>query len=204
MTQTLLIVGNGALSRDLSAIAEDAQYVIRFNDARLDDGRSGTRCDLLILANANKPMQRRLTDPDFFGSPAFSNAREIMLVYHPEIIRRYHWRSSLLSRLKGRRADWTMQTIQVIGKAGKEIRIMPPQFYLDSCQELGLDEKAMHSVVPSTGFLGIRYAIDRFPAQEWRIRLCGFTWEGWKRHAWDGERAWVQAQAEAGRVEIIC
>ncbi len=116
-------------------------------------GMSGTRTDLLMLATSSKPMQRRLRDPGFVQTPTFKAAKEVMLAYHPSIIRKYHPGPNFLSRLKGRRGDWTMQTIEVVGSAGKEIRIMPPQFYLAGCKELGVTDENISKAFPSTGFL---------------------------------------------------
>lgn len=83
-----------------------------------------------------------------------------------------------------------MQTIDLMGHAGKEIRIMPPQFYADGCADLSIAGPRMRKVFPSTGFIGICYVLVNFPASEWNIKLCGFSWRGWKRDDWQYERAW--------------
>ena len=148
-------------------------------------------------------MQRRLRDPDFLQTPTFKAAKEVMLAYHPSIIRKYHPRPNFLSRLKGRRSDWTMQTIEIIGSAGKEIRIMPPQFYLAGCKELGIAEENLSKTFPSTGFFGIFYMLGKCPHESWNVKICGFTWEGWKRHAWGDERSWVEQKVKSGRISLI-
>lgn len=201
--KTAVIIGNGKLGRDLSPMVDAADFVLRFNEPKLSVGMSGTRTDLLMLATSSKPMQRRLNDPDFYASPTFRAAGAVMLVYHPIILRTYHPKPNILSWLKGRRADWTQQTIERVGGAGKEIRIMPPQFYQDGCATLGLSEAEMHRVFPSTGFFGVYHCLDRFQAEEWDVKLCGFSWEGWKRHSWDGERRFVADHVESGRLTLI-
>ncbi|MCO7725383.1 glycosyltransferase family 29 protein [Brucella intermedia] len=203
MKKTLIIVGNAPLPRDLSAEVDSADFVVRFNEPKQSIGMSGTRTDLLMLATSSKPMQRRLSDPDFLQTPTFKAAKEVMLAYHPSIIRKYHPRPNFLSRLKGRRSDWTMQTIEIIGSAGKEIRIMPPQFYLAGCKELGIAEENLSKTFPSTGFFGIFYMLGKCPQESWNVKICGFTWEGWKRHAWGDERSWVEQKIEAGRISLI-
>lgn len=134
MKKTLIIVGNAPLPRDLSKEVDAADFVVRFNEPKQSIGMSGTRTDLLMLATSSKPMQRRLRDPGFIRTPTFRAAKEVMLAYHPSIIRMYHPKPNILSRLKGRRSDWTMETVEVVGAAGKEIRIMPPQFYVAGCR----------------------------------------------------------------------
>lgn len=201
--KTVLIIGNGQVSADLSDFVDSAEFVVRFNEPKLSIGLTGSRTDLLLLATSSKPMQRRLRDPGFLASPTFQAAKEVMLAYHPSIIRNYHPKPNALSWLKGRRSDWTRQTIEHVGAAGKPIRIMPPQFYVEGCAELGLSETEMHHVFPSTGYFGISYCIQTFPAAEWDIHLCGFSWEGWKRHAWDGEKRWVERHVASGRLRIL-
>lgn len=201
--KTAIIIGNGHLSQDLSALVDSADFAVRFNEPKESIGRSGTRTDLLFLATSSKSMQRRLNDPGFLTSPTFRAAKAVALVYHPSIIRTYHPKPNLLSRLKGRRSDWTAQTIEQVGVTGKEIRIMPPDFYKEGCAALGLSEADMHKVFPSTGFFGIFYCTTQFPVEQWDIRICGFSFEGWKRHAWSAERQWIEAAIAGGRLGMI-
>lgn len=198
-----VIVGNGPLSRDFSREIDEADFVVRFNEPKASIGMSGVRTDRLIMANSGKPMQRRLDDPDLIASPIFRAAGEIMFAYHPRIIARYFRKPTFLSRLKGRRTDWTLPAIEKFGMAGKEIRIMPPQFYEAGCRELGIPAGNMTEVFPSTGFFGIWHALAHHPAERWRIEVCGFSWQGWQRHAWADERGWVAEKVDQGRIVLI-
>ncbi|MDK4716633.1 hypothetical protein [Rhizobium sp. CNPSo 4039] len=201
--KTAIIVGNGKLGRDIADIVDEAQFVMRFNEPVLSERMSGERTDMIMLAASSKILYRRLLDPNFMDNAALKAAKVFMLAYHPDIIRKYHPRPNIFQRLQGRKADWTMQAIELLGRAGKEIRIMPPQTYMDGCGELGISGSCMHKVFPSTGFLGIHYVLARFPASEWDIKLCGFSWEGWKRHDWQSERSWVENKIANDRVSRI-
>lgn len=200
MKKQLFIIGNAPLARDLSSEVDAADFVLRFNEPKQSIGMSGTRTDLLMLATSGKPAQRRANDPGFVLTPTFKAAKEVMFAYHPSVIRLYHPKPNFLSRLKGQRDDWTMQTIEIVGAAGKEIRIMPPQFYFDGCRELGVAEENLSKVFPSTGFFGIWHMMGKCPAESWDIKLCGFTWQGWKKHAWADERSWVERHVKTGRI----
>ncbi len=203
MTGRVVVVGNGPLPRDLSDDIDSADFVLRFNEPKASKGMSGVKTDMLMVNNSGKPMQRRLRDPGYFRSAIVQEAREVVFPYHPFTIRTWMIRPSLLSRLRGRRADWTLQAIEAMGQAGKEIRVMPPAFYEDSCEELGVPGSKMHEVFPSTGYLGLRHIFLRFPTPEYRIELCGFSWEGWKRHAWADERSWVEKKIANGLLFMI-
>ena len=198
----LFVIGNGPIGEDIGAPVDAADFVVRFNEPKASIGMSGTRTDWLFIANAGKPMQRRLTNPAYFNSPIVTAALRVFLVYHPDIIRKYHPKPNLLSRMKGRRADWTVPALEMYGRAGKEVTILPPSFYEDGCKVLGIPPGEMKSIFPSTGFFGIRYVLGKFCTQDWCINICGFTWEGWKRHAWGDEYHWARALADDRQISV--
>jgi hypothetical protein len=203
MSKRVVVVGNGPLPRDLTEHVESADFVLRFNEPKASKGMSGTKTDMLMVNNSGKPMQRRLRDPGYFRSPIVQAAREIVFPYHPYTIRTWMIQPTLISRLRGRRSDWTLQALESLGQAGKEVRIMPPSFYEDACAELGLNREQMRSVFPSTGYLGLRHIFGLFPAPDHRVEICGFSWEGWKRHAWADERGWVENKVKDGLLFLI-
>src|SRR5690606_35000052 len=167
MKKTFIIVGNGPLERDLSQEIDSADLVLRFNEPRVSIGMSGSKTDMLMLATSSKQMQQWISDPAFVNSQIVRNTPEILFAFHPSIIRRFHHHPNFLSRLKGRRADWTMQAIDYFGQAGKKIRIMPSQYYFDVCNELGITRDQMKDVFPSTGFFGIWLALRQNKTREW-------------------------------------
>jgi hypothetical protein len=201
--KTIFIVGNGPIKNDLSDMVDQSDLVVRFNEPKLSKEFSGTRTDLLFVCNSGKPMQRRLSDPAYFNSPIVQGASQVVFAYHPQIIAEYFRQPHLLSRLKGRRGDWTLQAIDAFGAAGKAILLLPPHFYRDGCDVLGIPEAKRREIFPSTGYFGLTYILQNFDPAEWMIVLCGFTWEGWKRHAWGDERQWVMDKVEQGILNII-
>jgi len=201
------IIGNGNLPRTLSARIDAADYVLRFNEpplATAGAAGAGIKTDCLMLCNSGKPMQLKLASEQFHLSPFFMAAEEVILVYHPAIIRRFFKKPLITSRLlQGRKRDWTKQALEKLGGMGKKITILPPQFYLEACADLGLKGDDLKHVFPSTGYLGIHYVLQQYPLDEWHITLTGFSWQGWKRHAWAAEESWVRAQITAGRLTFI-
>ncbi|MBA3449220.1 MAG: glycosyltransferase family 29 protein [Pseudaminobacter sp.] len=191
--QRLAIVGNGPVADGLAEQIDASDMVIRFNEPAGGPDRIGIRTDILFLMNSGKSMQARLSTPDFWRSPYFAGASRVILPYHPSIIAKYHPRPNILSRLKGRKADWTAETLEMCGKAGKQAIVLPPEFYEESCEALGIAPAARNRVFPSSGFLGIRYALLELATPPEDIALYGFSWQGWKRHDWGAERAWSEA-----------
>ncbi|HET6674184.1 MAG TPA: glycosyltransferase family 29 protein [Nitrospiraceae bacterium] len=186
------VVGNAPLETDYSAQIDACDIVIRFNAAPEYGRNAGLKTTILFLMNSGKTTQQRLKDPAFLDSALIGGAERVYLPYHPEIIRKYHPKPNLLSRLKGRRADLTWEIIRKLGERQKRVTILPPQFYEESCAELGIPEADRTHVFPSTGFLGLRYASVSYPAPSWQIKACAFQWEGWKRHNWQEESRWFK------------
>ncbi|MDH7788694.1 hypothetical protein QBD01_004740 [Ochrobactrum sp. 19YEA23] len=203
MKKMLTVVGNGPLSRNLSNEIDSSDYVLRFNVPHALDGMTGSRTDLLMLATSAKQMQDWLRDPAFLDSVFMRNASEILFAVHPSIIRRFHHHPNVLSRLKGRRADWTLPAFEILSATGKSIRILPPQVYFEVCAELGIAETQMKQMFPSTGFFGVWHMLRTFPSTDWEIQLCGFSWQGWKHHAWAAERHWIEERASSGQIRLL-
>lgn len=198
ISKRVSIIGNGPVEAGSGAAIDAADMVIRFNEPWQPPEDIGSRTDILFLVNSGKSMQARLANAQYLESNPFRAAKEIILPYHPSVIARYHRRPNLLSRLKGRRADWTWQTIEALGERGKPVTVLPVSFYEQGCEELGIAPAQMQKLFPSTGFLGIRYALARFPAPEWSIEIRGFSWKGWKRHDWELERNWATRKSHEG------
>jgi len=201
--KTIFIVGNGPIKDNLSEAVDRADLVVRFNEPKAGKGMSGLKTDLLFVCNSGKPMQRRLSDPNYFASPIVQGASQVILAYHPKIITAYFPQPHMLSRLKGRRGDWTLQAVDAFGEAGKSVLILPPRFYKDGCEVLGIPESVRKEVFPSTGYFGLTYILQHFDPAEWEIILCGFSWEGWRRHAWGDERKWVMDKVEKNILNVI-
>ncbi|MEL4072496.1 hypothetical protein WKW50_20370 [Ochrobactrum sp. GPK 3] len=203
MKKQLTVVGNGPLSRNLSNDIDSSDYVLRFNVPHSLDGMAGSRTDLLMLATSAKQMQDWLHDPTFLNSIFMRNTSEILFAVHPSIIRRFHHQPNFLSRIKGRRADWTLPAFEILSATGKPIRILPPQAYFDVCAELGIAEAQMKQQFPSTGFFGVWHMLRTFPSSDWDIRICGFSWEGWKHHSWSAERHWIEDRINLGQIRPL-
>jgi len=207
--KTCFIIGNGALPYDLSSCIDKADYVLRFNEPPLpyhggSNGWSGVKTNCLMLCNSHKPMQQKLASRQFLESPFLHGAQELVLVYHPSIIRRFFKRPLITSRLiHARKRDWTWETIEKLGSLDKKITILSPQFYLQACADLGIEGEDLKKIFPSTGYLGIRYMLQYWGLEQWTITLVGFSWQGWKRHAWQSEENWVRARIREGCLNFI-
>jgi hypothetical protein len=193
----LFIVGNGVLLDDMSERIDGCDAVMRFNEPKVSIGMSGTKTTWLFVCNTGKPMKRRLDNPDYPTSPIVQATEMVIFASHPIVVAKYSKKQSLWARLKGRRSDWTWASLNMFGAAGKMVAILPVSEYEAGCRELGLEASTLveRGVYPSTGFFGVRYALEQCPKEEWDVEIAGFSWQGWQRHAWVDERSWLERKA---------
>ncbi len=93
-------------------------------------------------------------------------------------------------RLAGRRQNHDGLCRDVCAKSGKPVSILPAALYEDACRKLGILGPDRRIVFPSTGFLAILAELGN-PQSDDAIHLFGFSFQGWKRHKWTEERAFV-------------
>ncbi len=199
----IVIVGNGPVATGVAHLIDSADLVVRFNEAVIDPSLTGNKTDILFLMNSGKSMQARLQTPSYWREPFVQDAKEVILPYHPSIVKQYHPRPNLLSRMKGRKADWTAETLKKLEAMGKKATILSPEFYYETCRILDIDTDDLNKVFPSSGFLAIRYAIETLRTDSTQIEFCGFSWQGWKRHSWGNEEHWVDEQVQQGRISPL-
>jgi len=84
-----------------------------------------------------------------------------------------------------------------------QVLMVAAAIFADGCADLSVAGPRMRKVFPSTGFLGICYVLANFPASEWDIKQCGSNWQGWKRHDWQNERAWVEEKIARGHIALV-
>ena len=146
-------------------------------------------------------MRRWLSSESYLLIPYVASAREIILPYAPSIIEKYHPQPDLVRRLTGRRLDWTREAVSMFARANKLVSVLPDATYYRCCEELQIDERSRKLFFPSTGFIAIQHCLQTYPS--WRLEICGFTWEGWKRHNWQAEKGWVEAAARRGQMYLL-
>lgn len=197
----IAIVGNGALTCSDRKKIDDADRILRFNLTGNANGQPAPRTDWLLLACSTKQVGSYLSQGDYRRHPAFAAADEIVSTYHPTVIANYMPRPSLLSRLKGRRADWTPACRAACAEMGKPLHILPRQLYLSACDRLEIAAEG-RQFFPSSGFLAVLWLAGQTGAEPRHLHLFGFGFQGWKQHLWQAERDQVRALQAEGRLTL--
>ena len=158
---SVAIVGNSALSQRQRKEIEVSDHIIRFNLTPNISDEPSARTMELFLSCSSKQVGSFLSERRFLEDVAFQRADRIILPYHPEVIASYMLKPSWLSRLKGRKSDWSEVCSQAVFECGKELEIVSVQTYFDACNILGID-CSRKDYFPSSGFIAILRALN-FP-----------------------------------------
>lgn len=195
----IAIVGNADISPDQRREIDGFDQVVRFNAPPPSHLHDGMRTDVLYLANTAKQTPGLLHDPAYVDGPVFQMAGRIVLPLAPEIVESHAPKPQLHLRLLGRRHDFTGLCRQIAARHGKPVEMLSAAAFHAAFAALGLAKSGRRSVMPSTGFLAVHHAFGSVPDGA-AIHLFGFAFEGWKRHPWAGEKAWVMRNRSPGLV----
>lgn len=197
----IAIVGNGPLKSSDQEMANDHDCVIRFGSPPTENINTDSKTDILFITNSKKQTRSTLNKKNYLDGIVFRSAKKIVLPYHQSIINDYMPKPSLLSRLKGARADLTDLCISVATEYGKSYEILDRKDYLELCRLIGFTERDLSRKFLSAGVMAIYYATNSIP-EDSSISIFGFSFQGWKRHDWTAEAKYIKSLADSGRVRI--
>jgi hypothetical protein len=195
------IVGNGPLSLDDRALIATADRIIRFNLTPNLCEELDARTTELFLSCSSKQIGEFLSQGQYHSNSAFHQATRVVLPYHPDIIKKYMRPPSILSRLKGRRADWSKDCLKIAGQTGKSTEILPADLYLKACYRLSIIPEKKE-FFPSSGCLSILRELQSAQHSASELHVFGFGYVGWKRHSWAEEKALVTELENAGELKM--
>jgi hypothetical protein len=197
----IAIIGNGKIAPSLCTLANEADYIVRFNQPGPESFGAEPRTDLLVISNSSKQTKALLHNPSYLNGPIFQSANALLFPYSPEIIAKFMPKPNPLSALKGARADLTGLCTQAAKSAGKKHQILDSQIYLNTCAALAIQNKDLRKSFPSSGIITIHYLTNNY-SSETQIEAYGFGFQGWKRHNWSAEKAYVERLIQAGRLTL--
>lgn len=195
----IVIVGNGDVTVDYAQLVNDADFVVRFNEMRNYGGNTGTKVDALCVTNLASPGRKFSKYKTLDNFSSIETLKEIWFPRPSNYLPFQFWFKPFSSKAFSR-ADYRKHIIKRNNFHGKEIVSFSNELYTACCDELGIDRDAM-TLYPSTGYLAIKYVLQRFMALDTRISLIGFTFNGTNCHKWINERKNVFKLEKQG---LIC
>lgn len=197
MTHDIAIVGNGPLNAGAAAQIDGAELVIRFNVPRHTPAEAGSRTDIMFIRNDGNALPKWFKQNAFQSSEYFRNTSRIILPRHPDNLNQPPLSKRIRNTLRRKKQHYTNRGILELSRLGKEVSVLPRHLERECYKDLGIERNSSPRLIPSTGFLGIKYALTL--ADDARIKLYGFTWQGWNGHPWQAEYEWL---SECDRVTV--
>jgi hypothetical protein len=191
--KSIAIVGNAEPCSALNNEINSSDHIIRFNKPPISNPGEGknTRTDTLVISNSSKQTASLMRDPNYLNGIYFSKANNIIFPYSQAIIKKYMPSPRLTSRLLGRKKDYTHLCIDKCIRNRKQYSILTDHDYLETCKAIGIGKRKLYETFPSSGIMIIHKLVTSL-AQGTPISLYGFTFQGWKKHAWCNEKKCIR------------
>lgn len=197
-----MIVGNGDVGPEASAMMHAADLVIRFNGCR-SASDDAARTDVVAVCNTGRPGKQMLFDGAWMVHPAVQAASEIWCVRDPAKFA--DMRAPLLEthpELDDFCDDYTDGFRDFAVSNGKTFRVISRGVHERLDDALSTFSPSPY-VVPSSGLVVIADVIENHLQAGDRILLAGFSHEGWEWHPWEAERLYLSPLEARGLVERI-
>lgn len=197
LENTIAIVGNGKLHDDDAKKIDSSRLVFRFNFPKYNIDEGGEKTDYLFIVNSGGIALNWIKSSDFLTSPYFDLCKQVVLPWNPEIIRTIHPRRTLNDVIHKRKKDITNEIKEILSLKNKNFFGLSYELNALCYRELMKYEKksklTKQKFVPSTGFLGIIYALTLLDEINFEsIILYGFSHQGWKGHKWGKEKNYLK------------
>jgi len=194
--KTLFIVGNAAVTTDMSEQVDAADFVIRFNECNNRGKGTGRKTDIICI---NYSMMLKILSEDrlasnFWVVEPFDST--FMFEVKRVLIHIYIQMNVMYFRGLRRRAFYVAfkrrypRTLLFRERLFKRVRRKVKTNIFDFRQ-------------PSTGLLAVEFCLDQRLDDRYDIKCIGFTWEGLLCHNWEREEQIMKGYHEQKRLTII-
>jgi len=195
----IAIVGNAPFDADYSVAIDQADFVVRFNNAHGFGKDRGSKIDDLFLVNCGGQALEWLQTDDFWKRPQVVATPKVTL---PIAVRRDHELSGIGATDSPDIVDGVNFEREMRAKLvsmSKAVSTLPTKSYDDSRQVLEDLNRDAFLGEPSSGFLAILHYFRNVQPDD-IIEIFGFGFAGWQGHAWHLEREWVEQQSKLERL----
>ena len=182
--KSIIIIGNAEPKKNYSVIIDNADIVVRFNNARnFQSGLVGEKTDVLCIANTGDPGRkfakyRRIRKLSFIDNvtevwfPFFSNHLAAQFWFKP-------FDKNIFNKM-----DYYYWIIKRNDLTKKQIIHFGLHQNLSAFNELNLENQKFR---PSSGYLVTKYIIEKYSQDNFCITLIGFSFSGSTHHNWKEE-----------------
>ncbi|GAB1401600.1 hypothetical protein MASR1M68_05110 [Elusimicrobiota bacterium] len=190
----LLILGNAPLRENLSEFIDTSDIVLRFNDAFYYGFNTGRKVDILCITNTGSSSLSIATNREILRKKINEKVSEIWFPrdsdYHKKYIIENHIDYTL-----NEFDDYSHEIISSNHLNDKIIKKFSKEFNKTVFNKV-ITYNPSYFICPSTGIMALEYIISDERFSEFEKILVGFTFEGWKGHAWSEEQKIINSYME--------
>lgn len=197
----IVIIGNSDINVDYSTLINSADFVVRFNEARNYGSNSGIKCNALCLTNLHSPG-RSFAKYQKVSKLTFIDKVDEIWFPRPSSYLPFQFWIKPFNRVKYHRADYRNHIIKRNSLENKTIFSFSEDIYSSCCCELGIERDSI-KYFPSTGYLAIKYVLERFKKEDFSLDLIGFSFEGTSCHKWETEKSKLTELHNTNVIRII-
>ncbi|MCB9933875.1 MAG: hypothetical protein H6841_10690 [Planctomycetes bacterium] len=207
----VVIIGNADVNIDYGEFIDSSRHVLRFNLCRNFGRNTGTRTTVLVWINTGANGRDAYKKQTFRGWPPAEQAEEIWFRAPRQSLLQRAWLTLRHPRRRKQFFDYGAKILLANGMQHKPARYPSRAEYAAVQRKLlALGTARRHSILPSTGILGIERVLadPRFAGLE--ISLVGFNWFAGTQHrhpdaghTFDEEEVLVRDYAAQGRLKIL-
>lgn len=204
----IILIANSDLIGDINNKIEVDDIVVRFNVPNLDIiKRTGGRTNFLIIANTVNLMEKNIKKGSLFQKVinTLDQKTNIFFAYSDELIKKINpyytkRRFSFLKKFKIKKNNWGNEKyLSYFKKLNFQVDVIDENCYWDIHEKVGSEE----SLIISTGLLALNFFLNNLEYKDYKICLCGFSFEGWGGHAWSNEKEYVSKLILEGKVKVL-
>ena len=199
--KNIVIVGNADITTDHIQFVNSEDFVIRFNDARNYDKNTGTKVDALCLTNLSTPGRLFAKYKTVQKLPFIECVKEIWFPRPSDYFPFQFWLKPF-NPITFSRADYRKHIVARNKLNQKDIISFSDLLYKTCCDELDISCESTQ-YFPSTGYLAVKYVLQRFEHENIHITLLGFSFEGTDCHCWKNEKNNVIKLQNSKRIHWI-
>jgi len=196
----IVILGNAPLDKDYSTMVDQSDFVVRFNVANNYGKFSGIKADALCMSQSGCYGRNLAKRRVIMGLPFIDSVKEI---WFPRPI--MHTARQIFFRSKNekilRETDFSRFIIDRNKLQRKRIIYCGQALYDNACSDLNIPNR-IDIYEPSSGYLAIKYALEKFDSDDTTIHIIGFTFQGFEGHPWEREKEEIKQLTEKGRLNF--
>lgn len=201
----IILIANSDHIFDINKYISDHDIIVRFNLPKATTLQAtGTRTDLLFLANSVDVVQKKLKPRSKFIHflQNINNEFTIIFPYSDDLIKinkpKYKKKTFIFFKQLTDNFN-NIEYSNFLKNQGYSLEIMPDEYYLDLKKEVDPDSKN----ILSTGFLAANYFLRNPIYKDYDVYLHGFSFEGWDGHNWDKEKEYMNNLIQHHKIHIF-